>query len=54
MTTLLKLLLCHGVSLMPPGCGVVASAMLFYVFGVLLINFDFSGAETFVFPNVAH
>ena len=31
MTTLLNLLLFHGTSLMPPGCGVVASAMLFFL-----------------------
>ena len=32
MTTLLNLLLFHGASLMTPGCGVVASAMLFSIF----------------------
>ena len=38
VTTLLNLLLFHCASLMPPGCGVVASAMLFLVFnGVTII-----------------
>ena len=38
MTTLLNLLLLHRASLMPPGCGVVASAMLFLVFNGVTIT----------------
>ena len=32
MTALLNLLPLHGASLMPPGCVIVASAMLFFLF----------------------
>ena len=35
---LLNLLLFHGASLMPPGCGVVASVMLFLVFNDVTIT----------------
>ena len=38
MTTLLKLSLFHGASLMPPDSGVVASAMLFFLFIAVTIT----------------
>ena len=38
MTTLLNLLLFPGASLMTPGCGVVAFAMLFSVFSAATIT----------------